>query len=135
MQLFQAELQYDPKHTTDLTSAGRVGSWLGGGEGTIKGEKIEGQVVWDLFEKQGKYNCETEMVLDLTTEQGEEIHIIAKGFGAVGDVKKPNDWQMGATLTFTTSSKKFDWLKRAVYTWNGSFDMSSGIHKYTAVKV
>lgn len=128
--LFQLELQYREGLTAITSPEGRMGQYLGSGDGTIKGSRFQGTVRWDLYEIVGEVRCQTNFVGIIRTEDGAEIQFDATGFGMVTDRSKPNRWHMVNVLQFDTRDGRYEWLNTLLALWDGQFDMETYRHYY-----
>ena len=55
--LFEVRMQYRQGQTA-MSLEGRVGEYIGSGDGSVMGKRIKGHIVWDLFEKVGDDVCD-----------------------------------------------------------------------------
>ena len=56
--LFEVKLRYvEGKPAVSMN--GKVGEYLGSGEGTVEGARVSGSVHWTLFESQRETACES----------------------------------------------------------------------------
>jgi hypothetical protein len=128
--LFEVELQYREGLAAITSPEGRIGQYLGSGDGTIKGSRLQGAVRWDLYEIVGELRCQTNFVGIIKTEDGAEIQFDATGFGIVTDRSKPNRWHMVNALQFATTDRRYEWLNTLLALWDGQFDMQTYRHYY-----
>ena len=77
---FTIELLYKKGKPQVLAEPGRVGDYLGSGEGRFRGERDNGQVHWDLFEKVEEIVCESNLRGLIETEDGATIQFDTLGF-------------------------------------------------------
>lgn len=129
--LFDAELQYI-EGKPRVSDEGKVGEYVGSGEGTVLGDKINGTVHWTLFEAQGETVCESNLFGVITTDDGIEIKFDTMGFFMRPDEKAPYKWITSAAVRFVSESARYDWLNSILGVWEGAFDMASYRHRYKA---
>lgn len=123
-------LQYKKGKPQALTTPGRVGEYLGSGEGTIAGERLNGRVHWDLFEKVEESLCESNLRGLIETEDGATIT-----FDTLGFFRRPTEpansiWVNASAVTFQTEDGRYTWLNKVTGSWLGTFDMASYRHSY-----
>jgi hypothetical protein len=128
--LFQVELQYREGLTAITSPEGRMGQYLGSGEGTIKGHRLQGAVRWDLYEVVGETRCQTNFAGLIETNTGAKIQFEATGFGIVPDRSKPQRWHIANAVQFDTEDQRYDWLNTMLALWDGEFDMETYRHSY-----
>ena len=58
-QLFEVELQYREGMEAITSPEGKIGEYLGSGDGRLTGLGIQGTVRWDLYEVVGETRCQT----------------------------------------------------------------------------
>jgi hypothetical protein len=128
--LFEIELQYKEALEAVTSPEGRIGQYLGSGGGTIKGQKLNGTIRWDLYEIVGETRCQTNFAGIIETDDGARIQFDAKGFGMVPDRSKPNKWYMVNAIQFDSEDRRYDWLNMVLALWDGEFDMETYRHFY-----
>ncbi len=128
--LFEVNLQYKQGLPPITSAEGRIGQYLGSGEGTVSGERLTGTVRWDLYEAVGETRCETNFAGVIETSDDVQIQFEAKGYGMVRDSSKPNKWTMVAALQFDTTDNAYAWLNNTIAVWDGEFDMETYRHHY-----
>ncbi len=108
---------------------GKVGEYVGSGEGRASGQKLNGHVRWSLFEAPEGLVCPSNLFGVITTEDGAEIR-----FDSMGFFRRPNDaasvWQVAAVVRFETQAPHYAWLRPLLGVWQGRFDMASYLHDY-----
>jgi hypothetical protein len=77
---FTIDLNYKKGKAQVLADPGRVGDYLGSGEGTIKGDRVNGKVHWDLFEKVEEIVCESNLRGLIKTGDSATIQFDSLGF-------------------------------------------------------
>jgi hypothetical protein len=76
--------------------------------------------------------CETSIVGVMSTDDGATLEFETRGYGVVPDPNQPHLWDMPAVVRFRTESQAYQWLNTTLARWEGTFDMSSGVHTYQA---
>ena len=126
--LFEVRMQYRQSQTP-ISLEGRVGEYIGSGDGGVMGKRIQGHIVWDLFEKVGDDVCDAHFSGVIITDDGAEIR-----FNTLGFFRPPSDgsniWRQTASVVFTTDSPEYHWLTETVGVWDGEFDMGKYKHHY-----
>lgn len=127
--LFDVDLQYQPDAVRLPAEDDPARKYLGSGDGTVRGQALEGRVRWDLFERQGDTVCDTRFVGVIETADRARIR-----FEAVGLFRRPDaqtdTWRMAAGLRFETDDVGYAWLNDTLATWDGTFDMQTYRHHY-----
>ncbi len=129
--LFEIELHYQ-EGKPPVTETGKVGEYLGSGEGTVSGPEVNGAIHWSLFEAQGEQVCESNLVGVITTDEGAEIRFDTMGFFMRPDPSQPHQWVTSAAVSFETQAETYAWLNAILGVWEGEFDMHSYHHHYRA---
>ena len=129
--LFEVELHY-LEGKPPVTETGKVGDYLGSGEGRVSGPEVNGAVHWSLFEAQGQMVCESNLVGVVTTEGGAEIRFDTMGFFMRPDPGQPQKWVTSAAVSFETQNEAYTWLNALLEVWEDEFDMESYRHSYRA---
>jgi hypothetical protein len=134
--LFEVELLYKPEASEILISQEKDGTRLGGGDGTMRGSRLDGTVRWDIYEKggavTGESTCATQIVGFIETGDGARIEWDSRGYGIVPDAAQPNLWSMAAAVRFQSRDARYAWLNGVLAVWTGGFDMKTGRHRYQA---
>lgn len=130
--LFDAELQYQRKMPAVTSPEGNIGTRLGSGDGRFDGSRLRGTIRWDIYEKQGRSQCETNIAGVIETDDGAQISFDSLGFGMVPDTSSPHRWSMVAALRFESEDQRYTWLNTFLALWEGEFDMQTGRHRYRA---
>lgn len=121
--LFEGKLQFREGAPAIDESAGKVGKYLGSGDGFVAGEKIRGTIKWDLFEEQGEKACDVNINGLIKTEDNAQIHFSVLGvFSKEGAGPK---WHISSGVQFETTAKQYQWLNSVLGTWEGEFNMDS----------
>ena len=128
--LFDIELQYVEGKQRVLTEPGRTGEYLGSGEGTVSGDKVNGRVHWDLFEKVEPTICESNLRGLIETEDGATIRFDALGFFRRPTQPDDQIWVNASAVTFHTENGRYRWLNEVTGVWRGTFDMAAYRHHY-----
>jgi hypothetical protein len=128
--LFSVELNYKKGKSQVLDMPGRVGDYLGSGEGTVSGDKVNGRVHWGLFEKVAETICESNLRGLIETEDGAAIHFDALGFFRRPTQPDDQIWVNASAVTFHTDDGRYLWLNEVTGVWRGTFDMAAYRHNY-----
>lgn len=128
--IFEVELHYLEGKSKVLSRPGRVGSYLGSGEGSIASQTLAGRVHWDLFEKVEETLCESNLRGLIETDDGARIEFDTLGFFRPPREPGSHTWVNAAAVTFHTDDDRYRWLNDLVCSWQGVFDMSSYQHHY-----
>jgi hypothetical protein len=127
--LFEVQLQYK-EGKPPVSSQGKVGEYIGSGEGTVSGLKIKGTVHWTLFEAQSETVCESNLFGVIETDDGARISFDTMGFFMLPDKGSPNQWVTSAAVSFDTEDERYQWLNTILGVWEGEFDMGTYRHHY-----
>ena len=127
--LFDAELDYRPG-MQPLVDSGE-GELIGSGDGRVAGPKIEGTLLWTLFEVPGRLVCSMNPVAVIETGDGARIELEARGFARR---RSENDrrWAVAATLLLQADDASYAWLNDALAVWEGEFDANAHRARYRA---
>lgn len=131
--VFDLYLKYD-KQAEPVTTQGKVGNYIGSGYGKANGSKLNGDVHWTLFESQGKFACQSNLVGIIKTQDGAEINFDSIGVFRVPDRGKPHLWETAAGVEIATESERYSWLGEALGVWEGKFDMKAYEHEVQVYK-
>jgi hypothetical protein len=104
--LFEVKLSY-VEGKPAVSMDGKVGEYLGSGEGTVAGVKLNGTVYWTLFEAQRETACESNLFGVITTEDGAEIRFDTMGFFRRPYKDKPHLWVTSAAVSFETDDERY----------------------------
>ncbi len=127
--LFDMKLQHKKEMTEENPESGKLGKYLGSGDGTVKGSKINGTVIWNLYENQSPTVCDANIGGTITTDDGLDIQFNCLGFFKKDDVG--SKWRMIAGAQFSTTADQYKWLNSILASWEGEFDMSTYKHNYS----
>ena len=127
---FTIELSYKKGKPQVIAEPGRVGDYLGSGEGTIKGSKVNGKVHWDLFEKVEEIVCDSNLRGIIETYDGATIQFDTLGFFCHPTEPGDSIWLNVSAVTFLTDDPCYVWLNGVTGTWQETFDMSLYWHAY-----
>lgn len=106
------------------------GEYVGSGEGTIRGARIEGTVRWDLFERRENGLCRSNLTGTVTTVDGAQVRLDSRGFFIQPDESDPIRWITAASVHFVTADPRYEWLNRRLAVWEGDFNMDTFRHQY-----
>ncbi len=131
--LMEVELAYREGKSRMSDGEGKVGHYLGSGDGTVMGPKIQGTVQWDLFENQAPEVCDAHLHGIITTEDGARID-----FDVLGFFRAPSGpervWSLTASVVFGTKEPQYGWRADSPYRWEGTFDESTYRHHYRVTR-
>jgi hypothetical protein len=130
--LFEVELQFQQEMSIVTSSEGRAGEYIGSGDGTVKGPKINGVIRWDLFEEREETLCRSNLAGVIDTNDGAQIHFDSRGFFIKPDQSDANKWITSASVHLNTVDQRYGWLNTRLALWEGSFDMKTFRHHYQA---
>ncbi len=101
--LCDLDLQYQPGQDAYSTAEGKLGGYIGSGQGRVEGTELKGNVTWDLYERSvGDFSCDSNFVGVIQTDDGAEISFDSKGFARVLDLSNTNKWTMHMGIKFQT---------------------------------
>ena len=119
--LFEMELHYK-EEKLPVTMGGKVGEYIGSGEGTLNVPKINGNVHWTLFEAQTETVCPANLIGLIATDDGAEIRLDAIGFFMRPNPADPYKWVNSADVRFVTADERYAWLNSILGVWQGETD-------------
>ncbi len=128
--LFDMELEYRQGMAKVFPDSGKLGDYLGSGEGAVFGSKINGVVRWDLFEEQGEILCGSNLRGTITTDDASQITFDSVGYFMRPDMSRPTYWVASASVHFQTEAGPYSWLNDDLSLWHGVFDMGTFRHSY-----
>lgn len=128
-QLFEVRLQYKEGKPA-VSMNGKVGDYVGSGEGSVSGANIRGDVHWTLFEAVRPGACDSNLFGVITTEDGAEIRFDTMGFFRRPDKERSHLWVTSAAVRFETDDVRYAWLTDILGVWEGTLDMRSYKHHY-----
>ncbi len=123
-----ATLELTYKSKREDPPEGKLGVYLGGGDGVIVGRAITGAVVWDLFENEGAAVCDANFVGAIATGDGADV-----GFEILGFFRREEGsslWRLASAIRFATGDPRYGHLDNAIGLIEGSFDMDAYVHNY-----
>ena len=123
--LFSLELQY--RGPIDLAPIGeKVGSLVGGGDGTLVGPRIKGTVRWSNYETTSHDAvCSLQIPGLIQTNDGAQIQFEGRELAMPlpGGGKK---WRVAGVMRFKTEDKRYRWLNEVFAVTSGNFDYEAG---------
>jgi len=128
--LFDMELEYRQGMKPVYSDRGKLGEYLGSGEGAIFGPKINGIVRWDLYEEEDQRLCGSNLRGMFKTDDGATIKFDSVGFFLRPDRSLPTRWLTSASVNFATDDPLYRWLNDVLGIWHGVFDMGTYRHSY-----
>lgn len=129
-ELFELHLEYK-EGKPPVHKNGKVGEYIGSGEGRAEGERLQGEIHWTLYEDVSEALCQSNLFGVITTEDGAKIRFDSLGYFFVPDKQLSHKWQTSAAVYFETDYQRYAWLNRRLGSWQGTFDMQTYRHKYT----
>ena len=127
--LFEIKLEYK-ESAPPVSLEGKVGEYIGSGEGIVEGPQIQGTVHWTLFEAVNEVACQSNLFGLITTKDGAEIKFDSMGIFMVPDKEKPHLWATTARVSFETNDQRYRWPNTILGVWEGEFDSKSYRHHY-----
>ena len=126
--LFELHLQYRAKREGVSDAEGKVGIYLGSGDGLAEGARVSGRVRWDLFENQREGVCDTHFRGVIETEDGATIAFDTLGF--FRPLKGPgNKWALMGVAAFEPEDDRYAWLSTTPAFWEGQTDLETYSHE------
>ncbi len=129
--LFSLELHY--QGLIELAPMGdKVGTLVGGGDGTLIGPRVRGTVRWSNYETTGHDQvCILQVPGVIQTDDGALIQFEGREFAMpLSDESKR--WRVAGVLRFKTGNERYTWLNEAFSLVSGTFDYESGMARWTA---
>ena len=133
--LFELELGFQWEMSPVTSRDAGEGEYIGSGEGTAKGSRINGLVRWDLFERREEALCRSNLTGVIETNDGARIQFDSRGFFIKTDESNPNKWITSASVYFCTTDRHYEWLNTRLAVWEGEFDMATFQHHYHVYQV
>ena len=109
---------------------GRLGEYLGSGEGAVFGQAVNGTVLWDLFQEQGEFVCEANLRGIIKVDDGAQITFEAIGHLIRPEMSKPTEWFMTSSVRFKSDARHFYKLNSLLAILHGKYDMGINRHSY-----
>lgn len=128
--LFDMELEYRQGMHRVFPDKGKIGEYLGSGEGSVFGPKVNGVVRWDLFEEENDFICGSNLRGILKTDDGFEISFDSIGHFMKPDRDRPTRWVTSASVHFQTDARRYAFLNDNLALWHGEMDMGTFRHSY-----
>ena len=113
-----------------IPGRGRLGEYLGSGEGAVFGQAVNGIVLWDLFQEHGEFLCEANLRGIIKVDDGAQISFDALGHLMRPEMSKPTEWFMTASVRFKTDARHFYKLNNLLAILHGKYDMGANWHSY-----
>jgi hypothetical protein len=129
--LFALELHY--QGPIELAPMGdKVGTLVGGGDGTLTGPSIRGTVRWSSYETTGEDQvCTLQVPGVIHTHDGAEIGFEGREL-AMPLSESSQQWRVAGVLRFKTDDRRYTWLNDTFALTSGTFDYAAGIARWTA---
>ncbi len=129
--LFSLELHY--QGPIELAPMGdKVGTLVGGGDGTLTGPRMRGTVRWSNYETTGEDQvCALQVPGVIQTHDGALIQFEGREF-AMPLSDGSQQWRVAGVLRFKTDDSRYVWLNEAFALTSGTFDYDAGLARWTA---
>ena len=127
--LFDIYLEYK-EGKPPVSMDGKIGDYIGSGEGRVEGSQIQGTVHWTLFELVNEAACQSNLFGIITTEDQAAIKFDSMGIFIVPNKEKPHLWTTTAGVRFETNDERYQWVNSILGVWEGEFDSKSYRHHY-----
>ena len=129
--LFTLELRYQGQ--IELAPVGdKVGTLVGGGDGTLTGPRVRGTVRWSNYETTGLDQvCALQVPGIIQTHDGAEIGFEGREF-AMPFSDGSQQWRVAGVLRFKTVDSRYVWLNDTFALTSGTFDYEAGMAHWTA---
>ena len=129
--LFTLELRYQGQ--IELAPMGdKVGTLVGGGDGTLTGPRVRGTVRWSNYETTGLDQvCALQVPGIIQTHDGAEIGFEGREF-AMPFSDGSQQWREAFVLRFKTVDSRYVWLNDTFALTSGTFDYEAGMASFSA---
>jgi alkylmercury lyase len=129
--LFSLELHY--QGPIELAPMGdKVGTLVGGGDGTLTGPRVRGTVRWSNYETTGEDQvCALQVPGVIQTYDGAEIGFEGREL-AMPLSEGSQQWRVAGVLRFKTDDSRYVWLNDTFALTSGTFDYEAGLARWTA---
>lgn len=129
--LFSLELHY--QGPIELAPIGdKVGTLVGGGDGTLTGPRVRGTVRWSNYETTGEDQvCALQVPGVIQTHDGALIQFEGREL-AMPLSDGSQQWRVAGVLRFKTDDRRYAWLNEAFALTSGTFDYEAGMARWTA---
>src|SRR6266446_5900666 len=129
--LFSLELHY--QGPIELAPMGdKVGTLVGGGDGTLTGPRVRGTVRWSNYETTGEDQvCALQVPGVIQTHDGALIQFEGREL-AMPLSEGSQQWRVAGVLRFKTDDRRYAWLNDTFALTSGMFDYEAGVARCTA---
>jgi Protein of unknown function (DUF3237) len=129
--LFSLELRY--QGPIELAPMGdKVGTLVGGGDGTLTGPQVRGTVWWSNYETTGEDRvCALQVPGVIQTHDGAEIGFEGREL-AMPLSDESQQWRVAGVLRFKTDDRRYAWLNDTFALTSGMFDYQVGLARWMA---
>ena len=129
--LFSLELHY--QGPIELALIGdKVGTLVGGGDGTLIGPRVRGTVRWSNYETTGEDQvCALQVPGVIQTHDGALIQFEGREL-AMPLSDGSQQWRAAGVLRFKTDDRRYIWLNETFALTSGTFDYEAGMARWTA---
>lgn len=129
--LFALELHY--QGPIELAPMGdKVGTLVGGGDGTLTGPRVRGTVRWSNYETTGEDQvCALQVPGVIQTHDEAFIQFEGREL-AMPLSEGSQQWRVAGVLRFKTDDRRYTWLNDTFALTSGTFDYAAGLARWTA---
>src|SRR5712692_4457294 len=129
--LFSLELHY--QGPIELAPIGdKMGTLVGGGDGTLTGPRIQGTVRWSNYETTGEDQvCALQVPGIIQTHDGALIRFEGREL-AMPLSEGSQQWRVAGVLRFKTDDRRYVWLNDTFALTSGTFDYEAGVARWAA---
>jgi alkylmercury lyase len=129
--LFSLELHY--QGPIELAPIGeKVGTLVGGGDGTLSGPRVRGTVRWSNYETTGEDQvCALQVPGIIQTHDGALVQFEGREL-AMPLSDESTQWRVAGVLRFKTDDSRYVWLNDTFALTSGMFDYEAGLAHWTA---
>src|SRR5260370_6436769 len=129
--LFSLELHY--QGPIELAPMGdKVGTLVGGGDGTLTGPRMRGTVRWSNYETTGEDRVGALQVRGFIQPHGGAFIQFGGREFAMPLSDGSQQWRVAGVLRFKTDDSRYVWLNEAFALTSGTFDYDAGLARWTA---
>src|SRR5712692_9819513 len=110
----------------------KVGTLVGGGDGTLTSSRVRGTVRWSNYETTGAdLVCALQVPGVIQTHDGALIQFEGCEF-AMPILEGSKQWRVAGVLRFKTDDRRYAWLNKTFALTTGTFDYESGMASFPA---
>ena len=108
----------------------KIGDYLAGGEGAVFGSRLNGVILWDLYQEQGEFITGAQLRGTINTDDGSAVALEAIGHMIRPLSNQPTLWFTAASVQFETTSRQYQWLEGTLGILQGKYDVAIGRHSF-----